>query len=116
MGATRHRWGKKRAKLLTRHNLLALFAAGIVGLKHRTMAWFGVLWFFLHLLPTNSFTPASTWRTADSFVLPPGALPRTRRGNPRGGRGRIPPAASRPRPLPRQARWLSISGNVFPKM
>jgi tetratricopeptide (TPR) repeat protein len=37
--------------------LSALLAAGVVGLKHRSMAGFGILWFFLHLLPTNSFIP-----------------------------------------------------------
>jgi hypothetical protein len=37
--------------------LAALLAAGIVGLKYRSMAGFGILWFFLHLLPTNSFIP-----------------------------------------------------------
>ena len=37
--------------------LAALLAAGIVGLKNRSVAGFGVLWFFLHLLPTNSFIP-----------------------------------------------------------
>ena len=37
--------------------LAALLAAGIVGLKNRSLAGFGILWFFLHLLPTNSFIP-----------------------------------------------------------
>jgi len=37
--------------------LAGLLAAGIVGLKYRSMAGFGILWFFLHLLPTNSFIP-----------------------------------------------------------
>ena len=37
--------------------LAALMAAGILGLKNRSMAGFGILWFFLHLLPTNSFIP-----------------------------------------------------------
>jgi tetratricopeptide (TPR) repeat protein len=37
--------------------LAALLAAGIVGLKHRSMSGFGIFWFFLHLLPTNSFIP-----------------------------------------------------------
>ncbi|MBP2677731.1 MAG: Tetratricopeptide 2 repeat protein [Deltaproteobacteria bacterium] len=37
--------------------LAALLAAGIVGLKKRSVAGFGILWFFLHLLPTNSFIP-----------------------------------------------------------
>jgi len=37
--------------------LAALVAAGIFGLKNRSMAGFGILWFFLHLLPTNSFIP-----------------------------------------------------------
>jgi len=37
--------------------LAALLAAGIVGMKYRSMAGFGILWFFLHLLPTNSFIP-----------------------------------------------------------
>ena len=37
--------------------LAALVAAGILGLKNRSMAGFGILWFFLHLLPTNSFIP-----------------------------------------------------------
>jgi len=37
--------------------LAALLAAGIVGLKYRSVAGFGILWFFLHLLPTNSFIP-----------------------------------------------------------
>ena len=37
--------------------LATLMAAGILGLKNRSMAGFGILWFFLHLLPTNSFIP-----------------------------------------------------------
>ena len=37
--------------------LAALLAAGIVGLKNRSMAGVGILWFFLLLLPTNSFIP-----------------------------------------------------------
>ena len=37
--------------------LAALLAAGIVGLKNRSLAGFGILWFFLHLVPTNSFIP-----------------------------------------------------------
>jgi protein O-mannosyl-transferase len=37
--------------------LAALLALGIVGLKNRSVAGFGILWFFLHLLPTNSFIP-----------------------------------------------------------
>jgi tetratricopeptide (TPR) repeat protein len=37
--------------------LAALLAVGIVGLKNRSVAGFGILWFFLHLLPTNSFIP-----------------------------------------------------------
>jgi tetratricopeptide (TPR) repeat protein len=37
--------------------LAALLAAGIFGLKRRSMAGFGIFWFFLHLLPTNSFIP-----------------------------------------------------------
>lgn len=37
--------------------LAALLAAGIFGLKKRSPAGFGVLWFFLHLVPTNSFIP-----------------------------------------------------------
>lgn len=37
--------------------LAALLAAGIVGLKKRSLAGFGILWFFLHLVPTNSFIP-----------------------------------------------------------
>jgi tetratricopeptide (TPR) repeat protein len=37
--------------------LAALLAAGIFGLRRRSMAGFGILWFFLHLLPTNSFIP-----------------------------------------------------------
>jgi tetratricopeptide (TPR) repeat protein len=37
--------------------LAALLAAGIFGLIKRSMAGFGILWFFLHLVPTNSFIP-----------------------------------------------------------
>jgi len=37
--------------------LAALLTAGILGLIHRSVAGFGILWFFLHLLPTNSFIP-----------------------------------------------------------
>jgi tetratricopeptide (TPR) repeat protein len=37
--------------------LAALLAAGIFGLKKRSPAGFGILWFFLHLVPTNSFIP-----------------------------------------------------------
>ena len=37
--------------------LAALLAAGIFGMKKRSLAGFGILWFFLHLGPTNSFIP-----------------------------------------------------------
>ena len=37
--------------------LAALLGAGIIGLKNRSLAGFGILWFFLHLVPTNSFIP-----------------------------------------------------------
>ncbi|OIP34111.1 MAG: hypothetical protein AUK27_08410 [Deltaproteobacteria bacterium CG2_30_66_27] len=37
--------------------LAALLAAGIFGLWKRSLAGFGILWFFLHLVPTNSFLP-----------------------------------------------------------
>ena len=37
--------------------LAALLAAGIFFLQKRSLAGFGILWFFLHLLPTNSFIP-----------------------------------------------------------
>jgi len=37
--------------------LAMLLAAGILGMKNRSLAGFGVLWFFLHLVPTNSFIP-----------------------------------------------------------
>ena len=37
--------------------LAALLAAGIFGLVKRSPAGFGILWFFLHLVPTNSFIP-----------------------------------------------------------
>ena len=37
--------------------LAALLAAGIFGLRKRSLAGFGILWFFLHLAPTNSFIP-----------------------------------------------------------
>jgi tetratricopeptide (TPR) repeat protein len=37
--------------------LAALRAAGIFGRKKRSPAGFGILWFFLHLVPTNSFIP-----------------------------------------------------------
>ena len=37
--------------------LAALLAAGIVMLRKRSAAGFGILWFFLHLVPTNSFIP-----------------------------------------------------------
>ncbi|MFA6148208.1 MAG: tetratricopeptide repeat protein [bacterium] len=37
--------------------LTALLAAGLFGLSKRSPAGFGILWFFLHLVPTNSFLP-----------------------------------------------------------
>ena len=37
--------------------LAALLAAGFFGLSKRSPAGFGILWFFLHLVPTNSFIP-----------------------------------------------------------
>jgi len=37
--------------------LAALLAAGIFGMRKRSLAGFGILWFFLHLVPTNSFIP-----------------------------------------------------------
>jgi tetratricopeptide (TPR) repeat protein len=37
--------------------LAALLAAGSFGLKKRSPAGFGIFWFFLHLVPTNSFIP-----------------------------------------------------------
>ncbi|MDO8739359.1 hypothetical protein [Candidatus Deferrimicrobium sp.] len=37
--------------------LAALLAAGFFGLKKRFPAGLGILWFFLHLVPTNSFIP-----------------------------------------------------------
>ena len=37
--------------------LAMLLAAGILGLRKRSPAGFGILWFFLHLVPTNSFIP-----------------------------------------------------------
>ena len=37
--------------------LAALLAAGSFGLKKWSPAGFGILWFFLHLVPTNSFIP-----------------------------------------------------------
>jgi tetratricopeptide (TPR) repeat protein len=37
--------------------IAALLAAGILGLRKRSLAGFGILWFFLHLVPTNSFIP-----------------------------------------------------------
>ena len=37
--------------------LAALLAAGIFALKKRSPAGFGILWFFLHLVPTNSVIP-----------------------------------------------------------
>jgi len=37
--------------------LAALLAAGIFFLQKRSLAGFGILWVFLHLLPTNSFIP-----------------------------------------------------------
>ena len=37
--------------------LAALLAAGFYGFSKRSPAGFGVLWFFLHLVPTNSFIP-----------------------------------------------------------
>ncbi len=35
----------------------ALLAAGFIGREKRSLARFGILWFFLHLVPTNSFIP-----------------------------------------------------------
>ena len=37
--------------------LAALLAAGFFGFSKRSPAGFGILWFFLHLVPTNSFIP-----------------------------------------------------------
>jgi len=37
--------------------LAALLAGGVLGLRKRSLAGFGILWFFLHLVPTNSFIP-----------------------------------------------------------
>jgi protein O-mannosyl-transferase len=37
--------------------LAALLAAGFLGLSKRSPAGFGILWFFLHLVATNSFIP-----------------------------------------------------------
>jgi len=37
--------------------LATMLAAGIFGLRTRSLAGFGILWFFLHLVPTNSFIP-----------------------------------------------------------
>jgi tetratricopeptide (TPR) repeat protein len=37
--------------------LLALLLAGLVGMRKRPWLGFGLLWFFLHLLPTNSVVP-----------------------------------------------------------
>lgn len=37
--------------------LSALLGAGFIGLWKRSAAGFGILWFFLHLVPTNSFIP-----------------------------------------------------------
>jgi tetratricopeptide (TPR) repeat protein len=37
--------------------LAALLAAGVFGVIKRSMAGFGILWFFLHLVPTNSIIP-----------------------------------------------------------
>jgi tetratricopeptide (TPR) repeat protein len=38
-------------------SLLLLLAAGVFALRKRALAGFGILWFFLHLAPTNSFVP-----------------------------------------------------------
>jgi protein O-mannosyl-transferase len=47
-----------RPELLPEALLLsALLAAGFFGLVKRSTAGFGILWFFLHLVPTNSFIP-----------------------------------------------------------
>ena len=37
--------------------IAALLAAGVFGMIKRSLAGFGILWFFLHLLPTNSIIP-----------------------------------------------------------
>ncbi len=37
--------------------LLTLLIAGVATLRHRQWLGFGLLWFFLHLLPTNSIIP-----------------------------------------------------------
>jgi tetratricopeptide (TPR) repeat protein len=37
--------------------LILLLAAGVYGLRRRALAGFGILWFLLHLAPTNSFIP-----------------------------------------------------------
>ncbi len=37
--------------------LLLLLAAGAYAFRKRSLAGFGILWFFLHLLPTNSIVP-----------------------------------------------------------
>jgi tetratricopeptide (TPR) repeat protein len=37
--------------------LLLLLSAGVYAYRKRALAGFGILWFFLHLVPTNSFIP-----------------------------------------------------------
>jgi len=37
--------------------LLLLLSAGVCAFRKRALAGFGILWFFLHLVPTNSFIP-----------------------------------------------------------
>jgi tetratricopeptide (TPR) repeat protein len=37
--------------------LLLLLTAGVYAYRKRALAGFGILWFFLHLVPTNSFIP-----------------------------------------------------------
>ena len=37
--------------------LAAFLAAGFIGIRRRSPAGFGILWFLLHLVPTNSFIP-----------------------------------------------------------
>ena len=43
--------------LLEAAGLAGIFAAGMAGLRKRSLTGFGILWFFLHLIPTNSFVP-----------------------------------------------------------
>ena len=50
--------------------LLMLFAAGLMNFRKRPWLWFGVLWVFLQLLPTNSIIPRADIANDRQMYLP----------------------------------------------